>query len=80
MSACLAKTPLVEHVLALVALLILAIPAGALAFFAVCLGTVAASSNLDVGMSLGMFLGGCAWVGVSGSIIYFAVRAMRRRP
>jgi hypothetical protein len=67
-------------VFALVTLLILAVPAGAIAFFAVCYGTVvtaaAANTNIDTSIRLGTWLGAVAALGVTGGIIYFAIRGI----
>jgi hypothetical protein len=57
----------------------LALPAGAIAFYAVCVAAFAVSPTLDVGLNLGFWLGGLAWISVSGGIIYFAVRQLRHR-
>jgi hypothetical protein len=65
------------NVVALVLLVLLSIPAAGIAFFAVCLGTLAVL-GLDRAGELPLVTGGVAAVVVLGGGIYLAVRVYRK--
>jgi hypothetical protein len=70
------STPSRGNVVALVLLILLSIPAAGIAFFAVCLGTIAIT-GLDSGETP-LVAGGIAAVAVFGGCIYLASRVYQR--
>jgi hypothetical protein len=72
------KKPSRGNMVALVLIILLSIPAGAIAFFAVCLGSFVVGGANDSSLAVDLVLGGIGGVGILGGGIYWATRVYQR--
>ena len=66
------------NIVALVLLILFSIPAGMVAFFAVCAATIAIGNANEVAVQAGFLMGGIVGAGVFGGGIYLAIRVYQK--